>query len=529
MGEAENVLNSRSKPDASWSTINLAEAMPGVATPLGWSFWGPAGELGARAPFLAMGALPASQAVIPDDPEDRVINIFFGRVAGRVDFFCEMGDLIPGVTGEGIARDVFGFVPPNYVSRPSRRRWPVCAAKLPATFLRIPSVMHRTRRDTEAWWRSEIARHGSLDLAGAKEQLAAAAQRFRDTLALQAINVACGIQPLYEQVGALAKAARIDGAKLMTGHGSHEETAVIQDLWAVSRDRLSLDAFLARHGYHGPHEGEISGRVWREDPAPVRHLVAGYRSVGDDVDPARTVRTRAAERSQLEAGLLVGLPRARRYQARLLLRLVARYLPLRGVGKVAFLQSIDVGRAAARQIGALLAASSVLVDPEDVFLLTVDELTGAFPADAKGLVEERRAIRARYQGLELASPCWTGAADARPIVAAERVDSLTGVAASPGLVEGRVRVVTDPAAADMEPGEILVAHTTDPGWASLMFLAKALVVDIGGLLSHAAVVARELGIPCVMNTGVGTQVLSTRDVCRVDGNAGTVEILERAV
>jgi pyruvate,water dikinase len=527
VGEAENVLHSRSGPRASWSTINLAEAMPGVATPLGWSVWGPAGELGARAPFLAMGALPASQAAVPDDPEERVINIFFGRVAGRVDFFCEMGDLIPGVTGEGIARDVFGFVPPDYVSRPSRRRWPVCAAKLPPTFIRLPSVMRRTRRDTEAWWREEIARHGTLDLAGAKEQLADAAQRFRATLALQATNVACGIQPLYEQVSLLATAAGIDGARLMTGHGSHEETAVIRDLWAVSRDRLTLDAFLARHGYHGPHEGEISGVVWREDPAPVRQLVAGYRGVGDDSDPARTARTRTGEREQLEAELLAGLSSARRVQARFLLRLVARYLPLRGVGKVAFLQSLDVGRAAARRIGALLAADGVLADPEDVFLLTLDELTGAFPGDPRGLVEERRALRARYQGVELTAPCWTGTPEARPVVAAQRVDFLSGVAASPGLVEGRARVVTDPAEADMEPGEILVAHTTDPGWASLMFLAKALVVDIGGLLSHAAVVARELGIPCVMNTGVGTQVLGTGDVCRVDGNAGTVEILER--
>ncbi|MGH9005735.1 MAG: PEP-utilizing enzyme, partial [Acidimicrobiia bacterium] len=170
----------------------------------------------------------------------------------------------------------------------------------------------------------------------------------------------------------------------------------------------------------------------------------------------------------------------------------------------------------------------VLADPEDAFLLTVDELTGPLPPDPQQLVKERRALREHYQGLELVTPCWTGTAEARPVVVAERVDSLTGVAASPGLVEGRARVVTEPAEADMEPGEILVAHTTDPGWASLMFLAKALVVDIGGLLSHAAVVARELGIPCVMNTGVGTQVLASGDLVRVDGDAGTVEVLERS-
>jgi pyruvate,water dikinase len=95
------------------------------------------------------------------------------------------------------------------------------------------------------------------------------------------------------------------------------------------------------------------------------------------------------------------------------------------------------------------------------------------------------------------------------------------------VVDGPARVVTDPALADMDPGDILVAHTTDPSWASLMFMARALVVDIGGQLSHAAVVARELGIPCVMNVRDGTRVVRDGDRLRVDGGAGTVEILPR--
>jgi pyruvate,water dikinase len=80
----------------------------------------------------------------------------------------------------------------------------------------------------------------------------------------------------------------------------------------------------------------------------------------------------------------------------------------------------------------------------------------------------------------------------------------------------------------VEPDEILVAPTTDPSWSSVMFISAALVVDIGGALSHAAVVARELGIPCVVATGNGTRVLATGDRVRVDGTAGTVEILRRA-
>jgi phosphohistidine swiveling domain-containing protein len=195
---------------------------------------------------------------------------------------------------------------------------------------------------------------------------------------------------------------------------------------------------------------------------------------------------------------------------------------------VSFTQSLDVARGSARRIGALLVADGVLEDAEDIFYLTAPEIQGPLPPNLGGLVAERRAIREAYRHVELpvifhGAPQVTMAEDGEP-----DVHSLNGVGVSAGVAEGPVRVVVDPADPEMEPGEILVAHTTDPAWASVMFLASALVVDIGGLLSHAAVVARELGIPCVMNTGNGTRALRTGDRCRVDGAAGTVEILERA-
>jgi pyruvate,water dikinase len=111
-----------------------------------------------------------------------------------------------------------------------------------------------------------------------------------------------------------------------------------------------------------------------------------------------------------------------------------------------------------------------------------------------------------------------------------RTDRTTvrGIGASGGRVEGTVRVLRDPEFADVEPGEVLVCGTTDPSWASVLFLSSALVVDVGGPLSHAAVVAREVGVPCVIGTGDGTTALFTGDRVRVDGNAGTVEILSRA-
>jgi pyruvate,water dikinase len=103
------------------------------------------------------------------------------------------------------------------------------------------------------------------------------------------------------------------------------------------------------------------------------------------------------------------------------------------------------------------------------------------------------------------------------------------MAVSPGEVEGRARVVMDPdAGIEIEPGEVLVCQTTDPSWASYFLVASALVIDIGGAMSHGAIVARELGIPCVINTRTGTSAISPGDLLRVDGGSGKVEVLERA-
>jgi pyruvate,water dikinase len=532
-----NPIHGTSAPAASWSTVNLSEAVPGPVSPLGWSVWSPAGELGARAPFYAMGAISKAMTAPPSRPEDYVLNVFFGRVALRVDFMCEMGDLVPGTSGEALGNQVFGFVPDSFVSRPSKRRYPVIAVKFPPAFLRVPSLIRQARAETEPWWAAEVAHTPKLDLPGARAQLQAGIDRFTRNLSLQATAIACAIQVVYDQLSLLAAKAGVDHAALMSGHGTHEETAVIDDLWEVSRDRLSLEQFVARHGYHGPFEGELSGVSWREDPSPLRKIVDGYRTMAESASPAAVEAGRAAGRREAEAQLLAALPRAGQARARLVLKLAGRYLPLRGVGKVAFLQSLDVARAAARRIGALLAAEGVIAEPDDVFYLTAPEVLGTSPPNARDLVAERRELRESYRKLRIPTT-WTGnppyeliedtPAPGTDPAGGGAGDRLTGVGVSAGTVEGPARVVTDPALADMDPGDILVAHTTDPSWASLMFMAKALVVDIGGQLSHAAVVARELGIPCVMNTVEGTRLFRDGDRLRVDGTAGTVEILERA-
>jgi pyruvate, water dikinase len=524
---AASALHATSPPGASWSSINLAEAVPGVMTPLCASVWVLASELGLRAPFAAMGVLPADRVAIPENPDERITGAFYGRMAVRVDFLCEMGDLIPGQTGEALSRDFFGFVPEEFVSRPSMRRLPWIAARYPRTLLQIARRIDRLRADTDAWWRTQISRIASLSGEQTRALLTDAVARFDETLAAQAVVSACAIQPLHEQLTNLAARAGVDPTDLLRGHGSHEEAHVLADLWAVSRDNLDMAGFLRRHGYHCAGEGEVASVAWREDPAPVHKFVTQYRAMDDAAAPNDDSAAQRRAGKPSEARFYGAFGRLERLKARLVLRLARRFLPLRGVGKVSYLQSLDVIRACARHLGDQLVAEHRLEDREDAFFLTAEELARYPRSDLKPLVAQRRKLRDEYLDLNVPS-WWTG----QPVPVAktddeEQIASLSGVGVSGGVVEGRAVVVDQPADAEIDDGDVLVAHTTDPSWVSLMFLASGLVVDIGGMMSHAAVVARELGIPCVMNTGRGTTALHTGDVIRIDGAAGTVEILQR--
>ena len=323
--------------------------------------------------------------------------------------------------------------------------------------------------------------------------------------------------------------------KLIGGYGSMQEIQLTQDLWraAHAAGRAgSFDAFLAEHGFHGPAEGELSSHSWREDPAPIEAMMAKFETMSDDDAPEAAERRAARERKAAEREVLERTKGVDRVRTRVTLALSRRYIPLRVEAKTAFMQVFDTARAAARATGERLAAEGTIDDVDDVFYLTLDELQGRRPADVKATVRERRATRARYEAVDLPLE-WVGMPEITQhsdeitdeVAATRHIDAL-GV--SGGKAEGIARVLVDPNDPDaLEPGDVLVCHTTDPSWSSHFFVASAVVIDIGGMLSHGAIVARELGIPCVISTGNGTSTIRSGDRVLVDGDAGTVEILER--
>jgi pyruvate,water dikinase len=453
-----------------------------------------------------------------------MISIFFGRIAINVDTFVRIGNAMPGARGVDLAQQLLGFVPHELPTDDAWRRYPVVLTKFPRVFLRIPRRAAQLRGDTERWYRSVIDGVAALDLDAARTLYLEARARFDEAVYVQILTTTIGIQPIFEQLTALGRRAGVDPSALMGGHGSHAESELVQHLWDCSRGKVSLDDVVARFGYHGPGEGQISGRSWRQDRAPLERVLATYRSMPDDREPTREGARRTVERHRIEAELLASVPRIRRPGARLVLRLAERYLPLRGGCKVAFLQSLDVCRAAAVRIGEILAARGALSASDDAFFLTSDELLGALPTAAGALVCERRSEYERYLQFDL-PVAWRG--DPEPVspeASIEPVATLTGTGVSGGRAAGPARVVLDPAAVDMEVGDVLVARTTDPSWASVMYPAAALVVEVGGQLSHAAVVARELGIPCVMGVSGAVTTIPDRARVRVDGTAGTVEV-----
>ena len=184
-------------------------------------------------------------------------------------------------------------------------------------------------------------------------------------------------------------------------------------------------------------------------------------------------------------------------------------------------------RLIARELGRRLAADGVIDVPSDVFYLLRAEILDP-PADAKELVARRRAERDRLRQ-HRPPVSFSGSFEAAALSGSDELaagESISGSGVSAGTAKGRVRVMTIDTVDELEPGDILVAEFTDVGWTPFFSFAGAVVVDTGGEMSHAAVVAREFGVPCVVGTKNGSQVLKDGYVVEVDGATGTITRVE---
>ncbi len=291
--------------------------------------------------------------------------------------------------------------------------------------------------------------------------------------------------------------------------------------------RAAFDRYIAKFGDRCTQELKLESRTLHEDPAQVLKAIAAAAQTREGV---------RVEDKPKDLHLLVQDP---------LKRMLARWLlgwaktRVRDRENLRFERTRLFGRV--RRIflalGARLTEAGVLDDRRDVFNLTVEELLGAvegasITADLRSLSRMRAAEwqaqlkrpdppeRFSVQGAHI-----TGVAGlaAQAVAASDGGEVRKGLACCKGVITAKVRVIEDPRVEALAPGEILVARHTDPGWIAVFANAAGVIAERGSLLSHSAIVAREMGVPCVVSLKGVTHWLKTGDTVRLDGGAGTVE------
>ncbi len=299
----------------------------------------------------------------------------------------------------------------------------------------------------------------------------------------------------------------------------------------------ALDGFLADFGQRGPNEWDIRAISWEAGPDQVLALVDSMRHMPDQNSPdARHERLEATRESTAERIRATLADEASRKGFDTALQSAARMIPLREKTKLIAVTTINEVRMTLRELGRRGVAAGYFAAPEDVMMLLESELD-EYVADPACFVPVLAERLAQYRALFELEPPFIIDADPEPLPKwprrarprpepAKPGDVLRGIGGSAGRYEGRARVGMDlHGALALEPGEVLVAPITDAAWTPLFLVAGAVVVDVGALNSHAVVVSRELGIPCVLSVEDGTARLRDGMVLAVDGTAGTVTVV----
>jgi len=520
---------------------NFSEALPGPATPL---------SLTAVAPAFARAGVAAVEfvgmtGVAQREADVRMFSIHGHRMYMNVATGAAIGELSPGWDAESFARQYLGRhveeLPVLDFSKLPMDKPAGLRAKARAGAgmgKRLGGVLKGYRADVDEML-AQVARLERLtadpaalsdatlesmfslafDLQGHGWQLAA----FGAILTGAGTNTAeqlAGRTGVVERVGeGLTSAEGLAGVRRLAEQAAADPAvmAVLEEGGPKLLDRVTAvspgfaDAVreaLARFGHRGPAECELASSVFADDPDLVLRTVAkAAKSAG--AGPAATGDGDGA-----------AVPR----RAKPAVALARWATAERERDRDALVRTIHVMRRLAREQGRRLVEQGVIGAVDDVFYLTADELFAPGPA-ARDTVARRRAERDRLAAIRLpvafVAP-WEPEPEAEPLSPGDR---LTGVPAAGGKARGPVRIVTPETADRLEPGEVFVTQVTDVGYTPLFGHAAAVVTDIGGTMSHAAVVAREFGIPAVTDTASGTARLVDGMMVEVDGSTGTVLVL----
>ena len=532
-----------------WTRDNVGEVIPDPVTPLSWSVLGPLGNRSFAGVLRRLGL-----AGYPDAG-------LFGRFYGHVYF----------------NQTLFQAIMSRFY--PSRAGWRA-APRLALTALRALLLLRRQPEESEGVIEMILERRRSeegLNLAALSpgDVLARLADWRRLGVAVMEVHLAVSViaELLYQALDKLSACwsdGEVAAAALTTGLTGVRSAETGQALIALARQvcqdkrlrdlvlvttpetlpaRLAetkagralwsrIEAFLSEHGHSAAQEFELAAPRWRDEPAVVlgalqAHVRAAVPPLSSP--PSGGIEGGIAARLEAVAQVegRVWLPK--RWLFHYLLRWTQSFIVARENLKYHFV----VAHSRLRQLYLALAdqfvAAGQLNDPDDVFFLTAAEVAALADESLESaldlVVERRRAWAADRRTApplafeQRADGCLHPAS--LPAAPDDGGQLLHGFAASPGSYTGRARVLRSPTdGAAIEPGEVLVAQATNPGWAPLLLAAGALVTEIGGTLSHGAIIAREYGLPAVLNVAGATRHICTGQIVHVDGSRGTVRLLE---
>ncbi len=320
------------------------------------------------------------------------------------------------------------------------------------------------------------------------------------------------------------------------GAGLYDRLSSARGTTAVEGFLTEFDTFLDNYGSRGPNEWEMACEVWGTEPAMPLAIIDRMRHAGEDHAPATRSTARVGEREASVRAARSRLNGVTRWLFDRALTSAVVHSRAREQGKAMLVKVIHDVRLAARELGRRMAKLTPEGRPDDLWYVTYAELDNyrRDPGAFADLVASRRATRDALS--QLVPPfCFSGEMPpietwerraAHPTEAATAGTVLTGIPGCSGVVRGRACVVTDPSdPGDLGPGDILIAPLTDPSWTPLFVPVEAVVVDVGGQLSHAVIVSRELGLPCVVSATGASLSIPDGALVEVDGAAGTVTLL----
>jgi nucleoside-diphosphate-sugar epimerase/phosphohistidine swiveling domain-containing protein len=510
-----------------FSSANTSEAMPGPLTPL-------ALELAMdcmRTAGATMGDLVKLPRDIADLVADRSTASFGHGVFANVSVIVALANAMPGSNGSAGWESLFGGSlvsgPPIRLSARDKARIGVNAVRSIAALRREADRVDAAARNVSLTPEelSRLTDEQLLGRLGLAHDLAVDASAVSSNAAAFVASVAGALEDhgLADLI-----TGRADDTDLASAAALRAATRLADELradrglaQAVSRalaqgpralDTLAADrpdfaarvrTALAEHGHRGPRELELASEVFALAPHRFLDVVAKAAAA-----PPRAACPAPAVKAPL----------------RPIAAWCHRLHHSREVARDAWVRAAHVYRLAALERGNRLVAAGLLDRADDAFYLTLDQLL-VLPADARALIARRREERARLQAIRVPA-VFTGTWEPEPTDDGLRAGEVVqGIGVSPGVSRGTVRVLDVDSLGDLEPGEILVAAYTDAGWTPYFGLAAGVLTDTGGQMSHAAVVARECGIPCVVAVPNVSNRLRTGQVVELDGATGRVTVL----